>query len=170
MSSTLRDLFHHNAWATDVLIDVCRGLDEQQLNTTTPGVYGNPQATLQHMVLAEGWYQHLLTGVSPSREWTPGTELTLDEIAERAAELAERWETFLNSDIDVDRMIPDSEDDGTELETPAGVVLTQVFNHGNEHRGQICTILTVLGLEPPLIDAWAYGRASGREIVRKSAG
>ena len=38
----------------------------------------------------------------------------------------------------------------------------QVVHHGTDHRSQICTALTHLGVEPPLIDAWDWGEATGR--------
>jgi len=33
-----------------------------------------------------------------------------------------------------------------------------------DHRSQICTALTTLGLEPPLIDVWAFGIQTGRVV------
>jgi uncharacterized damage-inducible protein DinB len=43
-----------------------------------------------------------------------------------------------------------------------GIRLAQVVHHGTDHRSQICTALTTLGIEPPLIDVWDYGEAVGR--------
>jgi uncharacterized damage-inducible protein DinB len=37
-----------------------------------------------------------------------------------------------------------------------------VIHHGTDHRSQICTALTVLGIEPPAIDVWDYGDTVGR--------
>jgi uncharacterized damage-inducible protein DinB len=31
------------------------------------------------------------------------------------------------------------------------------LNHGSDHRSQICTALTTLGIEPPKIDVMSYG-------------
>jgi uncharacterized damage-inducible protein DinB len=38
------------------------------------------------------------------------------------------------------------------------------LHHGTDHRSQICTALTALGVEPPGIDAWAYGLQAGRVV------
>jgi len=43
-----------------------------------------------------------------------------------------------------------------------GVRLAQVLHHGSDHRSQICTALTSLGVEPPSIDVWDYGETTGR--------
>jgi uncharacterized damage-inducible protein DinB len=52
-------------------------------------------------------------------------------------------------------------DDGSEGHAPFGVRIGQVLHHGTDHRSQICTALTTLGMEPPEIDVWAFGEAHG---------
>jgi uncharacterized damage-inducible protein DinB len=39
---------------------------------------------------------------------------------------------------------------------PVGLFLLQAINHGTEHRSQIATTLTQLGVEPPEMDGWGY--------------
>jgi uncharacterized damage-inducible protein DinB len=34
--------------------------------------------------------------------------------------------------------------------------LLQAVNHSTEHRSQIATILTQLGIEPPSMDGWTF--------------
>ena len=41
-------------------------------------------------------------------------------------------------------------------------LLAQVVHHWADHRSQICTALTSLGLEPPEIGVWEYADAVGR--------
>ena len=43
-----------------------------------------------------------------------------------------------------------------------GIRLAQALHHGTDHRSQICTALTSLGVEPPSIDVWDYGETTGR--------
>ena len=45
-----------------------------------------------------------------------------------------------------------------------GVIPTQVLDHGTDHRSQISTILTSIGVTPSRLDGWAYGRATGRIV------
>jgi uncharacterized damage-inducible protein DinB len=35
--------------------------------------------------------------------------------------------------------------------------MVQVLNHATEHREQICSMLSALGITPPDLDGWAYG-------------
>jgi uncharacterized damage-inducible protein DinB len=41
------------------------------------------------------------------------------------------------------------------------VVLVQVINHATEHREQIKSMLSALGVAPPEIDGWSYGDVAG---------
>ena len=47
--------------------------------------------------------------------------------------------------------------------------LAQALHHGTDHRSQICTALTTLGMEPPFIDVWDYGEQDGRVVEVPSA-
>ena len=51
--------------------------------------------------------------------------------------------------------------DGFEFHAPLGVRLAQVLHHGSDHRSQVCTALTGMGITPPLIDLWDYAEAHG---------
>ena len=47
--------------------------------------------------------------------------------------------------------------------TPTGIRLAQVVHHGTDHRSQVCTALSSLGVTPPLIDVWDFAEATGRD-------
>jgi uncharacterized damage-inducible protein DinB len=55
-------------------------------------------------------------------------------------------------------------DDGSETHAPVGLRLAQALHHGSDHRSQVCTALTALGVEPPEIDLWAFGWKDGRVL------
>jgi uncharacterized damage-inducible protein DinB len=42
--------------------------------------------------------------------------------------------------------------------------MVQAINHATEHREQISSMLTALGVTPPDLDGWAYGEATGALI------
>lgn len=58
------------------------------------------------------------------------------------------------------------ETDGYERWAPVGFRLAATLEHGTDHRSQICTALTTLGVEPPAIDVYNFGLATHR-IVEK---
>ena len=163
MTGDLLDPLRHNAWATKQLFAFCRNLSSEQLGATSEGNYGSILATLQHMVGAEARYLSRLSGREP--DWLASVEGTKDvaELGRMAEELAGPWEEVAGGDFDPERVIRwVTRDTGADAECPAGVLVAQTLNHGNEHRSQICTILTTIGLEPPQLDGWSYAIEAGR--------
>ena len=65
---------------------------------------------------------------------------------------------------DPDTVLVRHRDDGSETAAPLSIRLAQAVHHGTDHRSQICTALTSLGIEPPFIDVWAFGETDGRVI------
>jgi uncharacterized damage-inducible protein DinB len=48
---------------------------------------------------------------------------------------------------------------GAPVTLPAIVIFAQALDHGCEHRTQVRHALTILGYEPPSLDAWAWDDA-----------
>lgn len=164
---TLLRAVRHNTWANLELLKFCSGLPAEQLDWTTPGVYGTIQRTLHHTIRAEHGYLHALTGELPPIEtegrgrpmaddWTA----PLIELVERAGSNGERMERLLGAPFDAARRI--TRPSGTVA--AAGVIAAQYLHHGSDHRAHVGTILGANGLEPPDLDVWAYGRSVG-EVV-----
>lgn len=78
------------------------------------------------------------------------------------------WSSLLAKDRDPDSVTVEFDDDGTEAHAPMGIRIAQALHHGTDHRSQICTALTRLGVEPPAIDVWDFGLQDGR-VVRTPA-
>jgi uncharacterized damage-inducible protein DinB len=72
------------------------------------------------------------------------------------------WSQLLAEDLDPKTILVRHRDDGSETHAPLGIRLAQAVHHGTDHRSQICTVLTTLGIEPPAIDAWDFGLEDGR--------
>ena len=49
-------------------------------------------------------------------------------------------------------------EDGSDSSAPLGIHLAEALQHGDDHRSQVCTLLTALGITPPEIDVWAMAR------------
>jgi uncharacterized damage-inducible protein DinB len=78
---------------------------------------------------------------------------------------AEAWPRIIAADIDPQALVMGRADDGTEVWWPAGIRLAQALHHGTDHRSQICTALTSIGLEPPPIDVWDYAEQHGWPVT-----
>jgi uncharacterized damage-inducible protein DinB len=158
--SLLKDAFGHHVWATVTLVDACLELGPPQLETAVPGTYGSILDTMRHTVGADLSYLHLLSGGAVAEIEEAGMDLPDLRAAMVAAGPA--WEAYLSGDLDPDAIIVRHRDDGSESAAPLTIRLAQVIHHGTDHRSQVCTALTSLGIEPPEIDAWSYAWKDGR--------
>ena len=163
-TNPMQDAFAHNTWATLRVIDTCAGLSPEQLETNVPGTYGSIIDTMRHLVAADSNYLFVCSG---ERE-APGIEdedrLDLAELRAAIERFGPAWTRLLAADPDPDGVLTRHRPDGSETTAPLGIRLAQVVHHGTDHRSQICTALTSLGIEPPYIDVWAFGEDEGRVI------
>ena len=168
MNDGLVDAFRHNAWATRELLAVCRELPEAQLHATAPGTFGSVIDTLWHTVLSDAGYCARLTGEEPDWDRRAGAAPDLDKLAEHVDDLDARWQRFLAQPFDAERTFVFPWHDGIDRDVPAGVVLVQALHHGNEHRAQIATILSSIGVNPPAWGLWEYAAATNRAPRRET--
>lgn len=158
--SVLDDAFGHHVWATLRLVDSCLPLTQEQLATPVPGTYGSILDTMRHLVGADASYLFSITrGKAPVIE---EDDMDLSELRAVTVTHGETWSALLARDIDPDEIVVRRRDDGSETHAPVGIRLAQALHHGTDHRSQICTALTSLGVEPPAIDVWDFGEQDGR--------
>jgi len=157
------DGFAHHVWATTRLIDACLALNTKQLATTVPGTYGSIIETMRHLVEGDSDYLSIMTG---DRTHLIGTEqMDLPELRVATENDGVLWSGLLAHDLDPNAMVKEIDDrDGFERDATTGIRLAQALHHGTDHRSQICTALTALGVEPPGIDAWTYGLQARRVV------
>jgi uncharacterized damage-inducible protein DinB len=160
MSSGLREILGHNAWANDRLIDVCAALTEVQLDTGAEGTFGSIRDTLVHIVEAEQHYLFRLTGQKAEPPVQEGLWPGFDVLREGAAGTGQRFERVATDD-DPERVVHWIARDGKAAAMPVALYLVQTINHGNEHRSQVATILTHLGIEPPELSGWLFAIETG---------
>jgi uncharacterized damage-inducible protein DinB len=90
----------------------------------------------------------------------PGFEVLAERFAHGDAQLEE---AAMHSGQDREVQVTGDDPPGTWW-MPVSLFLLQAVNHGTEHRSQVATILTHLGVEPPEMDGWTYFFESGRLI------
>ena len=158
----LEDAFAHHVWATLTLIDACLPLSPGQLDASAPGTYGSVLDTMRHLVGGDASYLAVLTD---------GRVLRIDEdgmdLAALRAEMERHgpaWSSVLAANPDADTILVRRRDDGSEAHAPVGIRIAQALHHGTDHRSQVCTTLTTLGIEPPSIDVWDYAVQVGRLV------
>ncbi len=158
----LVEFLRHNTMMNQRLLAVCRELTDEQRDTGLEGTYGTVGATLVHVANSQlGYVPRHIAAERPDslpREPFPGWEALSDRfdlgnalLEEFAARVEEEHEIEVTGD-----------ESGERYSLPVSLLLLQAVNHATEHRSQVATILTGLGIEPPEMDGWTYMLDSGR--------
>lgn len=152
-------LFEHNNWANNQIIQVCYTLSNEQLDAEPQSVTkGSIRQTLSHLAGAQAGYLSLLTLPVEERVRTsPG----FDELQKSMSESGVGLLVLARGEQNL-QTAPLQTTDGYHVEP--WVVMLQVINHATEHREQICSMLSALGITPPDLDGWAYGEAANALI------
>ena len=158
--SLLGDAFAHHVWATLRLVDICLQLSPEQLGTFVPGTYGSILAMVRHLIGADTSYLFTMTG--GRRPLIDEDRMDLLELRAAMEGNGAAWSQLMAQSLDPEAVHVRRRDDGSESHAPIGIRLAQALHHGSDHRSQICTALTTLGLQPPDIDVWDYGELDGR--------
>jgi len=160
-TSLLEPAFAHHVWATVRLIDACLDLGAEDLKTNVPGTRGPMLETLRHLVASDAEDLFILTG---DRENALDAEgMSLAEARAVMERNGARWAELVAGGLDPEAVVQEvDENDGYQRWAPIGFRLAGALDHGTDHRSQICTALTAIGVEPPKIDVMNFGLAAGR--------
>ena len=159
MASILARLFEHHRWANLALIDACAGLGQEQLTAPLSGTFGPIRDTLLHVVLNEVGYLATIGVVPPDDSFQWGMDFPGFAALRARAEWTGRQFIELAAEGDEDTIVQ-GEFNGRPFALPRSLFLTQAINHATEHRAQVKTIRTQLGVQPPELDGWTYQRAT----------
>ena len=155
----LEKLFEHNNWANPRIIQACSALSDEQLDAEPQSATrGSIRSTLSHLAGAQAGYLSLLTlPVEERVRVTPAFD-ELQEFVSKSGEgllaLARGVQKPLKPQLQTR--------DGYFVES--WVLMVQIINHATEHREQIKSMLSALGVIPPDIDGWSYGEATNALI------
>ncbi|HET6846777.1 MAG TPA: DinB family protein [Anaerolineales bacterium] len=151
--SVLAHIFEHNNWANLLMLDACEKLTEAQLDAEPhSATKGTIRETLSHFVRAQQNYLRHLTRVEPPFTWE--TPPPLEKMRDS---LTRSGQGFLEIARDEAGRLPGSRvqtRDGSKVEP--WVIMLQTINHATEHREQINSMLTALGVTPLDLDGWSY--------------
>ncbi len=151
----LGKLFEHNNWANLQIIQACSALSDEQLDAEPrSATKGSIRVTVLHLVGSQASYLSLLTLPVEARHYAPLEFAELQESARISGEgllaLARGEQKPLKPQLQTK--------DGFFVEP--WVVMLQVNNHATEHREQIKSMLSALGVSPPDIDGWDFGEVT----------
>ena len=153
-------LFEHNNWANLQMIQACSALSDEQLDAEPQSVTkGSIRRTLVHLVSSQ--YSYLRTLTLPLEERREAITVDFAELKESVRKSGEGLLAFARGEQQPLK---------PQLQTRDGyyvepwVLMVQIINHATEHREQIKSMLTALGVTGPDIDGWDYGLATNALI------
>jgi uncharacterized damage-inducible protein DinB len=154
----LAKLLEHNNWANDKIIQACLTLSDEQLDAEPKSATrGTIRSTLVHLVSGQRGYLRLLTLPVEERR-KPLPDLTFAEVQSSATASGEALLELARDEASLSMMRPRQETEGWFVQP--WVLMVQIINHATEHREQIKSMLTSLGLGAPSIDGWDYGEVT----------
>ena len=166
-TSVLVALFQHNAWASLKLLDFCARLSDEQLNATAAGTFGSIRDTLVHLIKGEISYVERVNGKLPENPpaWDPfpGFEVLAHTVRWTGDEMLK-----LALSAHAYTLVTESYPEGTE-QYKLTDLMVQAVTHSTEHRTQVATILTQLGMEPPDMSGWRWMDEKGEIILTRRA-
>jgi len=158
IETVLAKVFAHNNWANSRIIQACSALSDEQLDDEPQSAtHGSIRRTLVHLVTSQQAYLRLLTLPLEDR---------LDPVAPRP--FADLQQVARSSGAALLALARDEASLASrgQLQTRDGyfvepwVVMVQIINHATEHREQINSMLSALGVTPPDLDGWGYGEVT----------
>jgi uncharacterized damage-inducible protein DinB len=150
-NEVLAKLFEHNNWANMQMIQACSALSDEQLDTEPhSATKGTIRQTLLHLVSSQRGYLALLTLPVEERKKAPLDFAELKEVAQSSGEAL--LDLIRKEELPRNRL---RTTDGYYVEP--WVVLLQIINHATEHREQVNSMRSALGLAPLDQDGWSYG-------------
>ena len=148
-------LFEHNNWANLQIIQACSALSDEQLDAEPQSATkGNIRSTLFHLVTSQRGYLRLLT-LPVEERLKPLPAPLFAELQKSASVSGAALLALVRDEASIAMKGQLQTTDGFFVEP--WVVMVQVLNHATEHREQIKSMLTSLGVTPPNIDGWDYG-------------
>lgn len=160
----LREFFRHNTMMNERLLEACRQLSTEQLQATAPGTFGTVGATLVHIANAQVGYAARVRDTERPESLPEDPFPGFDRLAERFDLGNSSLEEAVALAGEEREIQVTGDEPGETWRMPASLILLQAINHGTEHRSQIATVLTQLGIEPPEMDGWTYFEDSGRMV------
>lgn len=155
---TLYD-FHY--WARDRLLEGVTQLTPEQYLQPFAGGWGSIRDTLVHTVNAEEIWFNRLQGRLADRLDDPANTPAMSDLRRRWLESETAVRAYLKAlnEATLTRMCHYASTDGRTYATPTWQILLHVANHATEHRAQVSTALTALGISHPALDMIFYFRS-----------
>jgi uncharacterized damage-inducible protein DinB len=165
----IRMLIDYNYWARDRILASADQLTPEQLTQSVASSFGSVLDTLVHMHFAEWiWYQRW-QGTSPTAGPDKAAFTSVAVLRDAWHPLETQIRDFVESlgPAGLARVISYRLLTGQESMSPYWQTIAHLVNHGGYHRGQVATMLRLIGAQPAQsTDMIVYFREQQPVVVR----
>ena len=161
----LREEIDHNYWARDCQLRTCSSLSAEQFLRPVGGSFPSMRDTLAHMLAVEWIWLERWKGNSP-KALIPASQFpSLGVLVERWGALEFDVREYVSGldEAALERPLTCASTRGEKWTYPLWPMMAHLLNHQSYHRGQVTTLLRMLGVRPPRID-FLVGRDVGFRI------
>ncbi len=156
----VKELYAYNRWANQRTLSAVQSAGSEAFSKRVGGSFDTLGGTLRHMLGAEWIWLERWLGRSPSGfpDWDAAT---FEALVERWRDVESAQRDFVEG-IEPDglyRMVAYRNLAGTEYVSELWMLLRHVVNHATYHRGQVTTLLRMLGAEPQSTDLVLWYRS-----------
>lgn len=156
----IRTLIEYNHWANHRSLDACAPLTPEQFTRDLGNSFPSVRDTLAHILGAEWIWHERWNGRSPTA-LPPGNDFAdMAALRARWAELESTICGYLGrlTEADLQRVLEYRLVSGQASAQPLWQLIQHLVNHGSYHRGQITTMLRILGAKPVGTDLITFYR------------
>jgi len=146
---TVREMVLHNNWANNRCLELAGELTPEQYMRAVGGSFPSVQATLTHIMWAEGMWLERWTGGTPQRMPSPEDFPSVHDLRFRWCEIA-RDLTHFTEGLTADRLqrvVRYVNFRGEVWEYPLWRQLYHLLHHSGYHRGQVTNQLRQIGIQ-----------------------
>jgi uncharacterized damage-inducible protein DinB len=144
----------YNYWARDRQLETCATLSAEQFQRPLGGSFPSVRETFAHMVAVEWIWLERWRGRS-SQTLLPVDEFpTLAAVAGRWGAVEREMREYVASldEETLNHPLTCLSTRGEEWTYPLWRMILHLLNHQSYHRGQVTTLLRMLGVQPPRVD------------------
>ena len=154
----IRTLYDYHYWARDRVLVAAQGLSEEDYARPNGFNYGSLRAILTHAASGEAVFLARWKGEELPPFVTEADLPTLQALEENWRQSEAKMRAFLATltDKDLDREIVSTTRAGDEYRRSLALDMTNVVNHGTQHRSEAAEALTMIGRSPGNLDLGVY--------------
>ena len=159
----LRRLLDYTVWANRRVVRAAATLALDDFRRDLGSSHGGVRGTLTHMLWAEWLWLERFKGVAPTTRMDESEFKDVVALRERWRALERHRESWLGAlaPAAAGATVRYRTTEGKAYEAPLWQLVQHVANHASYHRGQVVTLLRLLGARPVATDLVAWDRERG---------